>query len=108
VADRLLRDLSYFLTGQNRKYDRSSGAFGRVVLKPGRLHGAWETGLRYSDTNLNAKSIRGGRFSRASAALSYFQSVHWRYEVNVGLGRLDRFDQVGNTTFLQGRIQYEL
>ena len=101
-------DFSYFLTGENRKYDRSNGSFGRVAFNPAHRGGAWELGLRNTNTNLNAKSLRGGRFNRTTLAVSYFQNSHWRYEFNYGYGKLDRFDKKGSLHFFQARLQYEL
>lgn len=55
--------VSYFLTGEHRKYKNSYATFGRLKPKNNFMNGgsgAWELALRYTHTDLNSKSINGG------------------------------------------------
>jgi len=76
--------VSYFLTGENRRYDRTRGVFTRV--KPfenffrvrdcdGEVHtgiGAWEVAYRYSYMDLNSNGINGGRAGNHTFGLNWY------------------------------------
>lgn len=105
---------SWFITGENRKYNRMNGNPGKLIPKKNFNFtknsgpGAIEVGLRYTHSDLTDKSISGGKFGRITGALSWFPSVHFRFEVNYGHGKLDRDKLNGSADFWQFRAQYEL
>jgi len=104
---------SWTLTGEPRPYDRKKGVFER--LRPSSPFsfrrggsGAWEFAARYSWIDLDSNAVRGGRFDRFSAALSWYPAAAWRVQFNYGYGRLDRSGVTGLTRFYQLRLQFEL
>jgi phosphate-selective porin OprO/OprP len=102
---------SYILTGERKPYNTASATFERVspknsVFEGGR--GAWEAVLRYSYSDLDSKSINGGKFWRITPVLNWHMSDNVRLEFVYGYGILDRFDTKGATQFFQSRIQLQL
>lgn len=88
--------VSYFLTGENRPYKKTSGAFDRV--KPnhnlgfgdnGGL-GAWEVLVRYSQVDLNDAGITGGRLNDITAGLTWYLNPNWKIMANYVFAQLDR------------------
>ena len=67
--------------------------------------GALELVGRFSYIDLDAGSVRGGRFWRFTPMLNWHLSDNLRLEVAYGYGTLDRFDLRGKTQFFQSRIQ---
>lgn len=79
----------YFLTGENRQYNRQSGTFGRVVpfqnaswTNGGFIGGAWQLGIRYDYTNLNSGLVRGGQSENLTLGLNWFLNSNARFQVN--------------------------
>jgi phosphate-selective porin OprO/OprP len=76
--------VSYFLTGEHRKYKR--GAFVRVSPRKnfleGRGLGAWEMALRYSTLDLNDGGIAGGQQDDITAGLNWYLNPHTRIMFN--------------------------
>lgn len=99
---------AYLLTGERRPYN-TKGAFfeavspARPVFEGG--PGAVEVVLRYSYSDLDSGTIRGGKFWRITPVLSWYLSDNARMEFVYGYGSLDRFDLTGHTQFFQTRIQ---
>ncbi len=87
--------VSYFLTGENRVYNRSSGTFGRVkpfenffreCTRGGGTatgKGAWEVAYRYSYIDLNDADVLGGRASSHTLGLNWhlnpYTRITWNY-----------------------------
>lgn len=76
---------SYFLTGEQRPYKQSSGAFGGV--KP--IHnygdggcGAWELALRYDAIDLNDGPVQGGELDNATAGINWYLNKAVRLSAN--------------------------
>jgi phosphate-selective porin OprO/OprP len=86
--------VSYFLTGENRVYDRASGIFRRVRpfenffrvrteqgISTGK--GAWEVAYRHSCIDLTDAGIRGGRASNHTLGLNWYLNpytrIMWNY-----------------------------
>jgi phosphate-selective porin OprO/OprP len=102
---------AYLLTGEIRPYNARGGYFERVsparpVFDGG--PGAWELVLRYSYTDLDAGTIRGGKFWRITPMVNWHLSDNVRLEFTYGYGVLDRFAARGGTQFFQTRIQFQL
>jgi phosphate-selective porin len=102
---------SWILTGESRSYFRRGGFFFKVAPDQplggkGGGHGAWELTFRVSNTDLNDSAITGGEFSRWSIGANWYATERWRLEVNYGQGKLDRFGIIGDTEFLQFRLQW--
>jgi len=80
--------ISYFLTGEYRRYKPTEGTFSRI--KPnenynysGGGRGAWEFALRYSGLDLSDSGIVGGQLHDITAALNWYLNpntrVMWNY-----------------------------
>ena len=80
-------ELSWWITGERRRYLRGRGVFSRVVPKrrfdpeQGRW-GAFETALRYSWLDLSNDGIRGGTLSEWSLALNWVLFSNMRVSTN--------------------------
>ena len=83
----------YFLTGENREYDRVQGYFGRVrpfrnfypIRNRGRnlsTLGAWQVGLRYDYLNLRDKAIDGGIAQDGVLGLNWIWNPNMRMQFN--------------------------
>ena len=85
---------SYFLTGENRRYSKSNGAFDRV--RPNRYFpdnmgmGAWEIAARFSKLNLNNGLVQGGEMSNFTLGLNWYMNpysrIMWNYVSSNVLG----------------------
>ena len=78
---------SYFLTGENRRYNRSNGTFTRIEPKhnfrPFKGEwGAWELGLRYSYLDLNSGGIEGGKEKNFTVGLNWYLHPKIRFMFN--------------------------
>jgi phosphate-selective porin OprO/OprP len=102
---------AYLLTGEIRPYNTRGGYFDRIspnrpVFSGG--PGAWEVVLRFSYTDLDSGTIRGGKFWRITPMVNWHLSDNMRLEFTYGYGVLDRFDLKGGTQFFQSRLQLQL
>ena len=65
----------YFLTGEQRNYDRRSGKYRRIapksVVGDGGF-GAWEIAARYSEMDLTSKNIKGGKERNVTLGLNWW------------------------------------
>jgi phosphate-selective porin OprO/OprP len=78
---------SYFLTGENRRYNRSNGTFTRTEPKHNFRPfkggwGAWELGLRYSYLDLNSGDIKGGKETNFTVGLNWYLHPKIRFMFN--------------------------
>jgi phosphate-selective porin OprO/OprP len=78
----------YFLTGENRFYNRQLGTFGRTIprnnanFKEG-TWGAWQVGLRYDWLDLNSGTlVNGGNASNITVGLNWFLNPNARFQFN--------------------------
>ena len=105
---------SWFITGENRRYNKMTGNPGKLIprknfkLRKGSGWGAFELASRYTHTSANDALLTGGRFNRFTTALSWYPNAHFRYQINYGIGNLNRNDKTGNVNFWQFRVQFEL
>jgi phosphate-selective porin OprO/OprP len=103
--------VSYMITGETRPYYTATSIFGfvpidRSVFKGG--PGAWEVLLRASTLDLDAGSLKGGKFWRITPMINWYLSKDVRFELAYGYGVLDRFGLKGATQFFQTRLQLTL
>ena len=80
-------EVSYFLTGESRKYKSSYAGFDRV--KPtnnfggeNKGSGAWEIALRYSTSDLNSENISGGEQSDITLGVNWYLNPATRIMFN--------------------------
>jgi phosphate-selective porin OprO/OprP len=87
---------SWFLTGENRPYDRRGGVFGEARPlenffcvapcsgnpRPLIGRGAWEAAIRYSWIDLNDGPVQGGRLSDVTFGLNWYLSRNARFMWN--------------------------
>jgi phosphate-selective porin OprO and OprP len=105
---------SWFITGENRRYNRQSGVLGKLIPNKNLTFddnsgaGAFELGMRYTYSDFSDQAILGGRFGRITGAFSWYPNAHFRFELNYGYGRLDKDYITGNSDFWQFRAQFEL
>ena len=99
-------ELSWFPRGEFRKYEKSSGTLRRVEM--GDHINTFEIALNFNHTNLTSGDVDGGILDRGNLALSWYRRRGLRFEINAGLGRLDRSNTVGRTSFLLSRVQWYL
>ena len=95
------------ISGEMRGYNRRTGAFkalpvARSVYQGG--WGAWELSARWSEIDLNDKSVDGGRTGIASLGLTWWLSPTFSFGLNYRHIRLDRGGLVGHSDGLNARI----
>ena len=79
--------VSYFLTGESKKYKNSYAGFDRVKPKnnfggDNNGSGAWEVALRYSTSDLNSEDISGGEQSDVTLGLNWYLNPSTRIMFN--------------------------
>lgn len=96
----------YFLTGEHRPYQRSTGTFDRVRplrnFGKGGGWGAWELAARYSHLDLNNAHIDGGELRDFSLGLNWYLNPNMRIMCNYV--RADLVDD-GDANIFQARFQ---
>ncbi len=100
---------SYFLTGENRNYKSSKGAFERI--RPARnFHygswtapGAWEIAARYSHIDLNDQGSAGGRLDDLTLGLNWYLNPNTRIMANYVLADLQ-----GTGKAQMGQMRFQL
>jgi phosphate-selective porin OprO and OprP len=103
--------VAWLATGEKRSYNTKGGFFNgispaRSVFSGG--PGAWELVARFSYSDLDSGSVRGGKFWRFTPMVNWHLSDNVRLEMVYGFGTLSRFDLKGGTQFFQTRIQFQL
>jgi phosphate-selective porin OprO and OprP len=98
-------ELSYFLTGENRTYDKRLGRLGSTYIaspytpfwavrgEDGRLSygtGAWEIAARYSRLDLNSGGLRGGKEDGVTLGLNWYLNTNLKLQFDYLHN--DRFD----------------
>ena len=84
----------FFLTGEQRGYDKSMGRYGRVVPNSnffmvgddnGNVRagsGAWEVVYRYAYLDLNSGGINGGLYSEHTLGLNWYWNPNIKFQLN--------------------------
>ena len=80
---------SWFVTGENRPYDRRRGRFGRLRPKADFLGfagvrglGAWELAVRYSHLDLDDGAVEGGKLHDVSVGVNWYLNASIRILAN--------------------------
>ena len=106
---------SYFLTGENRVYNKRQGLFSGVKPRHS-FHplkgewGAWELGFRYSYVDLNDGMIRGGKERDVTVGLNWYLYPKIRFMLNYIHAKVDdranpTIDE-GRAKIIQTRLQF--
>jgi phosphate-selective porin OprO/OprP len=86
--------VGYFLTGDNRGYDKRMGKYDRVRPlenfflvrdEDGNIRhgwGAWEVIYRYAYTNLNDDLVRGGTYGEHTIGLNWYWNTNIKFQFN--------------------------
>ena len=89
-----MAQVSYFLTGEHRPYDRTLGIHSRVRPFEDFFHvrtksqgiqtglGAWEVAARYSNIVLNDKDIQGNNLTDFTIGLNWYLNPYTRWKFN--------------------------
>ena len=88
-----MAQLSWFLTGEHRPYDRRQGVHTRMspnedfalLRKPGQTRtgpGAWEIAARFSNIVLNDENIRGNNLTDFTIGLNWYLNAYTRAKFN--------------------------
>jgi phosphate-selective porin OprO/OprP len=93
----------YFLTGENRDYNKVSGVFNRVIPKNNAnfsecKYGAWQVGARYDWIDLNSFGINGGQAQDGTLGLNWFLNPNLRIQVNYVLTHVNNAGPSGIVT----------
>jgi len=86
--------LSYFLTGDQRSYKKSSGKYGGVSPKsPFSLSeggkGAWEIAGRYTFLDLNDGTVNGGELDAWTLGVNWYPNKNVKFMLNYVINELD-------------------
>jgi phosphate-selective porin OprO/OprP len=110
--------VSYFLTGENRTYNRRSATidrvypfenFFRVRTNDGTATGwgAWEVAARWSYIDLTSQNIQGGRLNDATLTLNWHLNPYTRVKWEYIYAMLDRAP-VGNSFAQIGGMRFDI
>jgi len=100
--------VSFFITGEHRKYKTSMAAFDRV--KPKKNFGkdggagAFEVALRYSDIDLEDTDVNGGELANITAGVNWYLNPATRIMLNYVLAELKG---AGNINIFEMRFQVD-
>lgn len=101
--------VSYFLTGESRKYKSSLVGFDRVKPKNNfgsdkKGRGALEIALRYSAIDLNSEAIKGGEQADITAGINWYLNPSTRIMANYVLAQVS---SIGDANIIQLRFQLD-
>jgi phosphate-selective porin OprO and OprP len=103
--------ISYFLTGEHRKYKQSAACFDRVKpkhnfsLRNGGW-GAWEVAFRWSYLNLNSSGIYGGVENDYTIGLNWYLTPNVRWMVNYVQAVIDNRQVTPTTQYTPATFDY--
>lgn len=98
---------TWIVTGEMRSYNRRSAIFGpapvaRSVYQGG--WGAWEVAVRWSELDLTDGGIEGGEMQILSAAVNWWLTPFFHFDVNYRRIELDRFGLEGTSDGILSRV----
>jgi len=107
VFDSYYGQVSYYITGESKKYKSSYSGFGRV--KPNKNFGkdgagAFEVAIRLSNSNLNSKDILGGEQRDITIGLNWYLNPVARIMMNYDFVKVTN---TGNASNIQMRMQID-
>src|SRR5678815_2497429 len=87
--------VSWMATGEIRSYNTKGGYFNGIspnhpVFQGGT--GAWELVARFSYSDLDGGTLKGGKFWRFTPMVNWHMSDNVRLEMVYGVGTLNRFE----------------
>lgn len=97
---------SWIVTGETRPYDRTVGYARRIM--PAQSAGAVELVARYSHVDLDDGVVTGGKFNRPHLGVNWWATTRWKFGIDWGRTRLDRFGTTGVTDSVLARAQLTL
>jgi phosphate-selective porin OprO/OprP len=97
---------SWVLTGETRPYDRTVGYARRIM--PEHKWGAVELVARYSHVDLDDGVVTGGKFNRSHLGINWWATRRWKFGIDWGRTKLDRFGTIGVTNSALLRAQLTL
>lgn len=98
---------SWILSGEMRAYNRRSGVFGPVPVARSVYQGgwgAWELAVRWSDLDLTDAAIEGGEMRILSAAMNWWLTSYFSFNVHYRHIQLDRFGLQGTSDGMLARV----
>lgn len=103
--------VSYFITGEHRPYKSSYDTFGRLKPKNNFMDGgsgAWEVALRYTHTDLNSKTIKGGEQGDITFGTNWYLNSATRVMFNYVWADIKKEDVgSGNINIFEFRFQID-
>jgi phosphate-selective porin OprO/OprP len=102
--------LSWYLTGESRPYDRGDGEPGRVVPRSNfgfGLNAGWgslEAAARLSYTDLSDAAVHGGRLTMFMTSLNWRLRPQLKCMLELGAGRVSDTASSGNIVLAQMRM----
>lgn len=111
--------VSWFLTGESRTYNRKLGQLDRItphrpVLGASNCDsgpGAWEIAARVSHLDLDSQGVTGGRLTDLTLGVNWYLNAHTRFQINHVHAMLDRsfngFDGSSNAHIIGARFQID-
>jgi phosphate-selective porin OprO/OprP len=104
---------SWFLTGENRPYRKSSGGYGAVKVKDNAFSkdhglGAWELAARYSTLDLTDGTVDGGALDDVTLGVNWYLNQNTKVMVNYVMADLEPAGggADGTTDILEFRVQF--
>ncbi|HVN43295.1 MAG TPA: porin [Steroidobacteraceae bacterium] len=102
--------VGWFLTGEQRGYDRATGSLLRVApLRPfswaNHTWGAWEVAARLSHLDLDSGDVRGGVMDIGTAGVNWYWNRHLRWLLDYGYAHTKGGVLPGTMQIAQLRLQ---
>ncbi|THB64464.1 MAG: hypothetical protein D6B27_10275 [Gammaproteobacteria bacterium] len=94
--------ISYFWTGERRKYDKDDGSFDEI--EPKHFWGAFETAIRYSYIDMSDENRDRGEMDSITLALNWYPTDQIRLQYNYS--KVDFTDSINKIGISQLRAHY--